>query len=317
MRFKNVLKLALGLLFVVLIFYYVGFDKIFVTIKSLNLVYLLTLPPLVFLSYLAGSFNIRLLLSALGFRIGFWKLFKYYMLSLSAGMFTPGRLGEFSMVYFFRKENIPIGQGAAISFLDKLISFVAASLIALVALFVFVIPPNMIIGLVVFTFLVLFFTIFFFFSGKGRYILRHYLLRSYSKNFEGFSSVLFFFLRNKFHIILLNFLISIAKWFSLAFMMHYLFLGFGVYVNPIYIFLITNVSAVLSLIPVTFQGLGFVELSMIFFYSRLNVQPSTVLSVQVIQVLVSYLLGVFLLLFFIEEFKAIRKVFNEELNLSA
>lgn len=314
MKIRNVLKLVFGLLFVFLIFYYIGFDRILSALKNFNLIYLLAIPPFVFLSYLGGVYNLHIFLSALNFKIRFWKLFKYYLLGLSVGMFTPGRLGEFSMIYFFRKEGIPLGKGAAISFLDKLISFIAASMVAVVALFVFVIPKNVVISLVVVIPLVLLIVIFFFFSEKGRYLINHYILRSYSKKFEGFSSVLFFFLKNKFHIVLLNFLVSIVKWFAIALMAHYVFLGFGFNVNPLYIFLITNFIAIVTLIPITFNGLGFIELSIIFFYSKINVPSNIVISENLIAIICSYTIGLVTLVIFIEEFRYIKKIFNEEFN---
>lgn len=311
MRVKNVLKVVFGVLLVFAVLYYVGFGRIFTALKSFNPLYLLPMPIFIFLSYLGGVYNLYVLLSASGFKFGFWRLFKYYLLSLSAGMFTPGRLGEFSMVYFFRKEGIPLGQGAAVSFLDKLISFAAASLVAVVALFVFVIPPNLVITLavvIVFCFLV---ALFFFFSARGRSLIRNYVFRSYSRNFEGFSSLLFFLLRERFAYVLLNFFVSIVKWFAIAFSAYYLFSGFGVHVSPFYIFLVTNFCAIVTLIPITFNGLGFLEMSVVFFYSRINIPSNVVVSVNLIGSVVAYLIGLAVLVSFFEEFKGIRSLFRE------
>ena len=315
MKAKNIFKLIFGLLFVLVIFYYVGFDKIFSAFKNFKLIYLLAIPPFVFLSYLGGVYSLYILVRASGFGLGFWNLFKYYLLSLATGMLTPGRIGEFSMLYFLRKESIPLGQGAAISFLDKFISFIAVSITALVALFVFVIPKNLILGLVLVLSFVFFVAVFFFFSEKGRYLIRRYLLRSYSIHFEGFSKLLFFLLKNKPQVLLINFFVSVTKWFSLAFMSYFIFLGLGVYVNPLYIFLITNFCAVVTLIPITFNGLGFVELSILFFYSKLNVPKEVILSQDLIVVPIPYAFLLLVLVVFIEEFKYVKKVFKEEFKV--
>src|SRR3989338_4318457 len=47
---------------------------------------------------------------------------KYYWINFSLSMILPGRMGDFSIIYFLRKKNISIGTSAALVIIDKIIT---------------------------------------------------------------------------------------------------------------------------------------------------------------------------------------------------
>ena len=64
----------------------------------------------------------RLLLSWQGYHIRAWDAFLYYLSSISLGVITPGRIGEFSKIFYLKKAGIStVSQGLSSVFVDRLL----------------------------------------------------------------------------------------------------------------------------------------------------------------------------------------------------
>jgi len=64
----------------------------------------------------------RLLLSWQGYYVRAWDSFLYYLSSVSLGAITPGRIGEFSKVFYLKKAGIStLSQGLSSVLLDRLL----------------------------------------------------------------------------------------------------------------------------------------------------------------------------------------------------
>ena len=134
---KIISKIALGALIILILFYKIGFKEILRTIGDFDLVYILILVPLYLLSLFIGGININILIRSINEKLNFWKTLKYYIISWSFGLLVPGKLGEFSLVYFLKKEEVALGKGLVISILDKVITIIALSSLAIIGFFSF------------------------------------------------------------------------------------------------------------------------------------------------------------------------------------
>ncbi len=75
----------------------------------------------------------RLLLSWQGYHIRAWDAFLYYLSSVSLGVITPGRIGEFSKVFYLKKTGIStLSQGLPSVLVDR---FLDLFILVTVALF--------------------------------------------------------------------------------------------------------------------------------------------------------------------------------------
>lgn len=75
----------------------------------------------------------RLLLSWQGYHISVCDAFLYYLSSVSLGAITPGRIGEFSKVFYLKKAGIStVSQGLSSVFVDRLLDL---SILIIVAMF--------------------------------------------------------------------------------------------------------------------------------------------------------------------------------------
>ena len=104
--YKFSIKYVLGISLLLLLIYKVGLSSIISVLKELNWYYI----PLVIVTWIClfilGTLNIAILLKPLKKKINKLKLFSYYILSWSFGLFIPGKIGEFALVYFLKKEKL-------------------------------------------------------------------------------------------------------------------------------------------------------------------------------------------------------------------
>src|SRR3989344_3145401 len=136
---KKELSLFLRLIFsisiILILFYKIGPKDIIQTFVKVNLLYTPLIILAIIFTVLLGALNLKILIDCIN-KIKFLKILRYYLLSWAIGLFVPGKMGEFSIVYFLKKEDISIGQSLAISIMDKLITVVTLSFLTIAAFFV-------------------------------------------------------------------------------------------------------------------------------------------------------------------------------------
>jgi len=134
------LKFSVGLLILAVLLRKVGFSDLWVELRGIDWAYAPLILP-VFLSTLGvGAVSIHVLLRALGERIPFGRMARYYCTSWAYGLFVPGKLGEFSLVYFLAREGTDVGRGTFVALLDKVVTLFCFALVSLLGLFAYLDP---------------------------------------------------------------------------------------------------------------------------------------------------------------------------------
>ncbi len=287
MKLTSLLKIVVGFLILFFLFYKIGLNDIYSTLVKTNLLYVLLYLVLLFLLFVIGTINVRILLKPFRTKIPFSRLLRYYMASWSAGLFIPGRLGEFLLAYFLKKNNIEYGKGIIIPLIDRLLAFFTLAIFAIIGAFIFFTineAIKIIMGLVILL-IVLYFV---FINSFGRKIIRKYILRKYASRFEGFYDNLKEYLRNK-KTLFLAFLTTIIKQVFTAITIYSLFLAFNTHVNVFYVIIMHSVIVILSLIPISVNGLGVKEASAVVLYNLIGVKPEITLSTYLIMTVVTYI----------------------------
>jgi uncharacterized protein (TIRG00374 family) len=282
------MKVALGIVLLVLLYYKVGFSKILKVIGNINPLYILPALAITCATYYVATVNIQLFTKTLHCRISFGKLLKYCLVSWSLGLLAPGKLGEFSLAFFLRKEKMTLGEGFAIALLDKLITAFTLAVISVVGLiWVFSLPSTALV--VIMATLVMVALVMTARIERVRRFVRTRILRRYEKDFRGFSKTLFYLMKNR--ATWYNTILTTLKWALSATAIWYFFLAMNLNVGVATIFFINSIATVVSLIPVTMNGLGIREGTAIYLYSLVKVDPAVAASVYVLATAINYLVG--------------------------
>ena len=290
----NFLKLGIGWIILILLFYYIGIENAYKTLIGFNFFFLLPI-LLLFVAFLATSaFNLKILFDPLK-KMTFSKMFKLFCFSWTTGFFVPGRLGDFSLVYFLKNEGIEVGKGTAIVLLNKLITFLMLSAAAIFSLLVFF-EVGQIFNVVAFLLLGWLAVLFFVFSEFGRGIIKKFILGKYRVLFTGFSSTLQTYIKNYKHILLLNFCIAGLAWAIQTAITFLLFLGFSRQVDFMQLFLVIAATSLVSLIPLTASGIGIREGVFVFLTNRIGIPASVALNAAAINLVIN-LSAVFIISF--------------------
>ena len=292
----KITRFFLGILIICLLIYKIGFSALCETFKNIDIrLYFLFLLISVLTNFILGTLNISILLSKIK-KINFSKLLSFYSLSWALGLFVPGKLGEFSIVYFFKKEEIEIGKGTAVAIIDKFITFVVLSIFSIIGFFIFfsfydALKISLIIIFVIILFLILI-------TNKKIMILVRKIIGGLSNKFSGFSRTFKHYLRHNKKILLYNFIITSVKWIITGISVFVLFRAFGeTNIGIVNIILVNSIVLIAGLIPITINGLGIKQLVALFLFDKINVNPSITLSVYIVTLTTNYCLAALILLF--------------------
>lgn len=276
MKIPKITKVIISLTLLIIIISFIGPKKLIDTISKINLIYLIPVILLYLSTFIVGAWNIDILLRGINKNIKFLKLVKYIIISWSLGLITPGKVGDFSIIYFLKKEKVKIGQGFAIILIDKAITVFVLLLFALLTAIILLTKKEavLIIGVMILTITIGLLIL----TKKIRSIIKNKILREYSKKFKGFYKTIELIRKNNKKEITYNFILTIFKWFLSSIDVMLIFLALGSKAN---IFMITIISAsltILNLIPITFHGIGLKEGTGIYLYGLIGIPGEIVIT---------------------------------------
>jgi len=295
---KQILKLVVSVLLIFILFYKVGFKEVYENLLRVNPFYLVLMMVVVFVSFLIASISIKVLLSPLKLRKpGLKKLVWYSMLTYAISRFIPGRIGDLSMVYFLKKEDIAVGKASAIVLMDRIIMFFVHFILACFGFFIFF-PSIVAVRLTCISILIFAVLIFFIIWKKGRDIVKKYVLRKHSNMFVGFYRTFSSYFKHYKHLLLINIILALVKIFSFGFMIYLAFFAVNqqITVDILTMMIICSITNILSLIPITISGLGVRETSAVFMFSELGVLPEFTMSAYIVLLFIRYVSSGILLL---------------------
>lgn len=304
-RITSILKLLFGLLILAVLLFQVKITEVYDVLLTIQPVYLIIIILLSFLAILIGSYNIFILSLPID-KLPKYQLFKYSFLSWSIGLFMPGKLGEFSLIYFLKKHNIGYGQGLVIGVLDKLITFILYALFAVAGIAIFFMHIQALRVLLI-TILIALGIVALFLVSKRTFLssitnfIKKYILRKFSDKFKGFSKSLVDYLKNQKKIILANSVVTLSKLIVSSLIPFFLFMAFGFKINFAYVLLIFCIMRMVALIPISINGLGTKEATAVYLYSLINIPTEVTLTVHLIFLVLNYSLAALSMLFFHKE----------------
>jgi uncharacterized protein (TIRG00374 family) len=295
-KHERIIKVILGIIILLILFKKVGFEEAFQTFLSIKLIYVPLVILVWLLIFLIGTFNIRLLLNSLQQRLSFSTLFRYYVTSWSLGLLTPGKLGEFSLIYFLKKEGVPAGEGAATLVIDKLITFFSLGVLATIGVFVFF-GRNGGLKSATILLLIVIISICLISSEKIRGMIRKYILRKKIIQLNGFSKTFQLYIKKRKNILFVNFIITTIKWIISAIATYLIFLSFNFKILHFwFLVLIDAVVTIFALIPITINGLGIKESGAVLLFEHIGITGTITANVYILGTILTYFIAA--LLFF-------------------
>ena len=288
--YKFSIKYVLGISLLLLLIYKVGLSSIISVLKELNWYYI----PLVIVTWIClfilGTLNIAILLKPLKKKINKLKLFSYYILSWSFGLFIPGKIGEFALVYFLKKEKLDIAKGLVISLIDKIITIFSLMMISSFGLLMYL-KFSIAIKLILLMVAIFIILIVLIFSNFSRNIIKKYILRKYAIKFKNFSNILKTYFKKHKTVLFLNLLVTFLKWIVSALGILLLFNALDQAVPFIHVFLLNAVVTIIALIPITANGLGIKEYSAVYLFSLIGINTSITAGAYILGAILVYLIA--------------------------
>lgn len=291
MNQKNYFKLCkylAGPLILIVLFWKVGFLNITTVLTSTRPSYFIIAYLLFMISVFIAAVNVYLILTPFK-KIAPRTFLNYFFASRVTSLVLPGRLGEFSITYFLRREGINLGQGLAAVLIDKLTTLFCSAIIGLIALYTIFGGQHIVTLLFYFLAAIILFC--FLLSKKVRALIKKWILRQYAHNFTGFSATLFSYAKEHYYLIVLNIFITAVRLVVIAFSAYYMFLAVGAKIGLMTLILVGGLETLSTFIPLAINGLGIKQALGIYIFTQVGIAPQLTAARYVLGILIQYTFG--------------------------
>ncbi len=269
----------------------VGLNSILETFSSINLVYLPVVLGLYGITLILGGIKLWILLRSLSDKIPVSKALSYSMLSWAVGLFTPGKVGEFSLVYLLKKENLEIGKAISVTLIDKSITLLTLLICSTFGMF-------MLFGLKYTFYLPLVLAV----AGTAFYLVMFFAEKINSERFNrglrNFRASLKEFLKKHKTLLFINFILTLLKWSVTGVAFFVVFASLGSSSNVFLIIVISMTIIIINIIPITLHGFGLKEVAAVYLYGMINIPEEVAVVSSLLFSLLAYAISVSFILSF-------------------
>jgi len=175
-KLSIIIKLAISLVFISILIFKVGYEEVISALSNSDGGLVILIFFVTVFTFLLYTVNYYILLRALQIKISLLKVFRASTLSWSLGAMSPGRIGEISLLYSFKKEIPHSGKIVAIYLVNKVITFALFSIICVFGILYFFSLKIATITFGVYLIMGLLF-LFFFLTKFGRSFIRRIIIR--------------------------------------------------------------------------------------------------------------------------------------------
>src|SRR3989338_2113182 len=291
----RVIKYFLGPLLLVILFWTIGFRQVWLLLTTTHLEFFVLAYLFFVLAVIIAAMNLYMLFYPLQ-KIDPRRFVQYFFASRVTSLIFPGRLGEFSLSYYLKGENINLGRGIAAVVTDKLITVTVSMLLGIIAVSIFMKGQHITaFVLYVFVMMMLFVLLL---SSTSRDFIKKWILGKYSHHFAGFSKTLFSYEREHKGMFMLNMLFTLVRMLVLALSAKAMFLALETDIPLLTLILVSGLETLSNSIPLTVNGLGIKQAIGVYVFSAIGVSPVITGTRYVLGFLIEYSFG-FISTFFI------------------
>lgn len=282
------LKIVITILFIIAIFSKISIYYTASALSSINAIYI----PLIFLLYVFSLFltsvNLKILINTVSsdIHISSVRFFNYCLISSAIGTVLPGRLDNIVLIKYI-KQYVNIGTCFAVSLTDTILTVGVQAIIAIIGItFIFynvIDLKNTIIIILIFSTCVLCLS----------YIVKYrYASERYISDFLAAIGLLLGIHK----ILILNVAITTFKVLINSLVFFYALYSLGYNIDLYIIFLINSIVSIVSMIPITINGVGLREGTSIYLFAFFGVSAELIVSAWIISYLVIYVTSITIVL---------------------
>ncbi len=263
------LRLLFGLFLLFLLLFKTDFYRLFKILSDLNLIWLFTAFFLAIVAVMLSAWRWQVVLKAQGISLSFFYLFALYLEGLFFNNFLPSSIGGDAVRFAELGKDIEDYSASFSSILaERVLSSITLGFISFtVALIIF--PELKRLFFWVLIFFLVCAVLFLLFLSAPQIFLRSSSSLMEKYKLKSVSSELLKITNAKciFKVIMLSLLFQL----SLIFMNWTIFLSMRVDLNPLFYFIFIPITQAVSLIPLSFNGLGFREGSYVFLFGYVGI----------------------------------------------
>jgi len=268
---KYILSFIVSIVIITLIFIYqVDFNLLKTTFNEANILFILLAALFYIIGLVIGAIKLQYLLYINGFKINFFKTLLYHTYGMLFSSFTPAKSGYTLIAYPLKVNDFPVTKTFSIFFIGQLYDFalrIPVTIIGIIFLFIDTNSTNYVwlgvIGLSILVVLSL--GSYVFASGKLFNIEKIFskrlkkignFIRKYKEQFKKISLKQSIFLT----------IITSLGWIAFAFKWYFISFSINYRISFIDSAFLLPLIFVISFLPISLAGLGFVESGIIFLY---------------------------------------------------
>ncbi|HTY43915.1 MAG TPA: lysylphosphatidylglycerol synthase transmembrane domain-containing protein [Patescibacteria group bacterium] len=236
--------------------------------------------------------------------VPFMEAFRINLMSNFYGLVTPSKIGVITRVEYLKKYTKNLGKGTSNFVLDKVMDTSFIFIAAIVFSFIFQNKFSFDLRIYLIVLFLFFLLVFLVFHKKERtrFILRFFYKRLIPKKMKEDTKITF----DSFYEDLPKkryfpffFLVNSLAWITTYISTYFIALSIGINL-PLYYFLaILSIGTIVSLIPITINGLGTREFTLISLFGIFGIEATKVFSMSVISILVSGVIPALISFFFL------------------
>ena len=270
-------------------------------IRNADLFFLFIALVFVFIAMIIQTFKWFAIAVFQDIKVPFLEAFKINLISNFYGLVTPSKIGTVIRAEYLKKYTGNIGKGLSNFVLDKMMDL--SSVIFMAILFSFVLGDKL--DLPIGVFFVVFlgfvgFTLFFINKKRSRFVLKIFHRRFVPKKMKDKAKVTFdSFYENipKKRYFIMFFLLNLINWMVLYSISYFVGLSLGIELPFIYYLAIYPIATLVTMIPISINGLGTQEATLISLFALFGIEAAKVFSMSIISIFLGLLFLVVMIFF--------------------
>lgn len=291
---------VIGLIIFVLILLSIDLDKFIETIAGARLDYLFFALILGFIGIFIRALKWKTLIQTQGIKISSVKTFKYYLIGISAGLITPGRIGDLIKAFYIKEKINSLSKALSTVVVDRLIDIAILIIAGVLAVLIFgqffntvlVYYSSIVLLVIAFAmFLVIFLNkkifkkllkplFYLFVSDKHKKLLKG----GFDKFFESVEKML----QKKYFIVIAT-LFGIISWAISIIGAFFLAESINLNIPLYFMFLAIPIITLLDIVPISISGIGTRDVALIFLFSFIGLGIEYAVSFSFLYFLVFYI----------------------------
>lgn len=265
------LKLFLSTSLLGVVLFFVRPSDILETLKKINSFYLLIVIALYLGVYLVLTINAFILYSTHS-KIPFSIFARIYFMVFTVSEYTPGKIGDFSLALFLKKYDAKPASITFLVLLDKLINLCGWTIFFFISLyFTFDYIDLNPLSLSINELLLIFFASF--------TLLFLIVVMIFKKKFAFILTKVLGFIKTKYQIVIINFLLTMLKIAMYFFTIYFTFQAFSIDVPYIFIVLATSLVSILGVLPISINSIGLREAVFSLIFPQVGIAAASAIAV--------------------------------------